>query len=213
MRTDHSDEQAVADLMATVRQASDRIDILVNDIWGGDELTEWQPFWTLDTGKGFALLDRAVRTHIITSRLVAPVLVAQKSGLIVEVTDGDHAGYRGSLFYDLAKSVYRVRELAREPLPLSKLRFQNERENRADQFVNARLVKVMQRDHKDDFSFIRGAVRDDARLYTPTIVIDQDQRMVNAECNCYFYGHHKLHKGPCEHMLALRRQSNQEQAH
>ena len=75
-----------------------RIDILVNDIWGGDEFTEWQPFWTLDTSKGFALLDRAVRTHIITSRLVAPVLVAQKSGLIVEVTDGDHAGYRGSLF-------------------------------------------------------------------------------------------------------------------
>ncbi len=101
---DHSYEQAVAALVTQVCGESQRIDMLVNDIWGGDELTDWQPFWTLETSRGFAMLDRAVRTHIITSRHVAPVLVAQKSGLIVEVTDGDHAGYRGSLFYDLAKN-------------------------------------------------------------------------------------------------------------
>ena len=49
------------------------------------------------------MLDRAVRTHIVTSRCAAPYMVEQNSGLIVEITDGDHAGYRGALFYDLAK--------------------------------------------------------------------------------------------------------------
>ncbi len=49
------------------------------------------------------MLDSAVRTHVVTSRFGAPLMVAQRSGLIVEITDGDHHGYRGALFYDLAK--------------------------------------------------------------------------------------------------------------
>lgn len=104
VRTDHSNADEVAALVSRVIDASGRIDILVNDIWGGDELTQWQPFWTLDTAMGFEMLDRAVRTHIVTNRCVAPYMVEQRSGLIVEVTDGDHHGYRGSLFYDLAKT-------------------------------------------------------------------------------------------------------------
>lgn len=104
VRTDHSRPDEVAALFSRVIDEFDRIDILVNDIWGGDDLTEWQPFWTLDASKGFELLDRAVRTHIVTSRYAAPYMVERKSGLIVEITDGDHSGYRGSLFYDLAKT-------------------------------------------------------------------------------------------------------------
>ncbi len=102
--TDHADEGAVERLVERVIDDSGRIDILVNDIWGGDELTQWQPFWTLDSSMGFEMLDRAVRTHVLTSRHVAPHMVERKSGLIVEITDGDHAGYRGTLFYDLAKT-------------------------------------------------------------------------------------------------------------
>jgi NAD(P)-dependent dehydrogenase (short-subunit alcohol dehydrogenase family) len=79
------------------------LDILVNDLWGGDQITEWQPFWTLDTAKGFRMLDSAVRTHIVTARYAAPLMIENKSGLIVEITDGDQSGYRGALFYDLAK--------------------------------------------------------------------------------------------------------------
>jgi NAD(P)-dependent dehydrogenase (short-subunit alcohol dehydrogenase family) len=104
VRTDHSDEGEVLALVERVIAESGRIDILVNDIWGGDDLTEWQPFWTLDSAKGFEMLDRAVRTHILTSRHVAPHMIERKSGLIVEITDGDHMGYRGTLFYDLAKT-------------------------------------------------------------------------------------------------------------
>ena len=104
VRTDHSDADQVVELFRRVIGESSRIDILVNDIWGGDDLTQWQPFWTLDAAQGFAMLDRAVRTHILTSRYGAPYMVERRSGLIIEITDGDHSGYRGSLFYDLAKT-------------------------------------------------------------------------------------------------------------
>lgn len=100
---DHSNADDVAALFERVVGECGRIDILVNDIWGGDDITEWQPFWTLDTAKGFEMLDRAVRTHIVTNRCAAPYMVERGSGLIVEITDGDHSGYRGTLFYDLAK--------------------------------------------------------------------------------------------------------------
>ena len=77
----------------------------MNDIWGGDALTEWgKSFWELSIAQGERLLERAVHTHIITSRHGAPLMVARNAGLIVEVTDGDTYGYRGNLFYDLAKN-------------------------------------------------------------------------------------------------------------
>ena len=104
VRTDHSVAEEVNALFERVISESGHVDILVNDIWGGDDITQWQPFWTLDATKGFEMLDRAVRTHILTSRYGAPHMVERKSGLIVEITDGDHLGYRGSMFYDLAKT-------------------------------------------------------------------------------------------------------------
>ena len=105
VRTDHTVEAEVEQLFAQVRAEAGRLDVLVNDIWGGDALTEWgTPFWELSTGQGLQLLERAVHTHIITSRHGAPLMVERNAGLIVEVTDGDTFGYRGNLFYDLAKN-------------------------------------------------------------------------------------------------------------
>jgi NAD(P)-dependent dehydrogenase (short-subunit alcohol dehydrogenase family) len=104
-RTDHTHEAEVETLFARVRAEHGRLDILVNDVWGGDELTEFgKSFWELTTPKGFTMLDRAVRAHILTSRHGAPLMIERNSGLIVEVTDGDKIGYRGNLFYDLAKT-------------------------------------------------------------------------------------------------------------
>ena len=105
VRTDHTVESEVERLFARVRAEHGRLDVLVNDIWGGDALTEWgSPFWTLSTAKGLEMLERAVHTHIITSRHGAPLMIERNAGLIVEVTDGDTPGYRGNLFYDLAKN-------------------------------------------------------------------------------------------------------------
>ena len=105
IRTDHTIEPEVEELFAGIRADYGRLDILVNDIWGGDALTEWEsPFWELSPAKGFKMLEGAVHSHIITSRHGAPLMVERNAGLIVEVTDGDTLGYRGNLFYDLAKN-------------------------------------------------------------------------------------------------------------
>ena len=105
VRTDHTVESEVERLFARIRKEQDRLDVLVNDVWGGDALTEWgSPFWTLSTARGLELLERAVHSHLITSRQGAPLMIERNAGLIVEVTDGDTLGYRGNLFYDLAKN-------------------------------------------------------------------------------------------------------------
>lgn len=107
VQVDHTDEAQVQALFARVQQEQGRLDILVNDVWGGDELTEWgKPFWQLDQSKGRLMLERAVHAHILTSRYGAPLMLGQRQGLIVEITDGDeelNRLYRGNLFYDLAK--------------------------------------------------------------------------------------------------------------
>ncbi len=110
VQVDHTIESQVEGLVARVRDEQGRLDVLVNDVWGGDELTEWgKSFWQLATDKGLEMLERAIHTHIITSRHAVPLMVDRNAGLIVEITDGDFQGYRGNLFYDLAKiSVIRL---------------------------------------------------------------------------------------------------------
>ncbi|MFB6820133.1 SDR family oxidoreductase [Streptomyces virginiae] len=106
VRTDHSDPEQVQALVARIATEQDgRLDVLVNSVWGGDALTDWEhPLWEQDLDQGLRLLRRAVETHVITSRYALPLMVARGSGLVVEVTDGNTARYRGSFFYDMAKS-------------------------------------------------------------------------------------------------------------
>lgn len=106
VRTDHSRPEDVRALVDRIAAEQDgRLDILVNSVWGGDPLTDWEhPLWEQDLDTGFLLLRQAVDTHVITSRYALPLLVARRGGLVVEVTDGNTARYRGSFFYDLVKS-------------------------------------------------------------------------------------------------------------
>ena len=108
VQVDHTDEGQVKALFEKVRAERGKLDILVNDVWGGDELSEWgKPFWELSIQKGLLMQQRGVHTHIITSHYAAPLMVeqgGQSPGLIVEITDGDKATYRGNLFYDLVKA-------------------------------------------------------------------------------------------------------------
>lgn len=105
VQVDHTIEAQVEALFECIRNEADSLDILVNDVWGGDELTEWgKPFWELSISKGLLMQQRAVYAHIVTSRYAAPLMVARGQGLIVEITDGDTMAYRENLFYDLAKA-------------------------------------------------------------------------------------------------------------
>ena len=105
MQIDHTQPQQVRELFARVKEESQGLDILVNDIWGGEELTEFgKTFWTVSLEKGFTMLERAVHTHIITAHFGAPLMFGRGRGLIVEITDGDSWGYRSNIFYDLVKT-------------------------------------------------------------------------------------------------------------
>ena len=122
VRVDHTVESEVAALCEQLKREQGRLDVLVNDVWGGDELTEFgQPFWKLAPDKGRLMLERGIFSHILTSRYAVPLMLERDRGLIVEITDGDSFGYRGNLYYDLVKlSVIRLafamsRELKRHP--------------------------------------------------------------------------------------------------
>ena len=102
VQVDHTVEDQVEGLFARVKAEHGRLDVLVN-VLGGDTPAEWKPFWKLSLAKGLGWLRQEVDSHIITNRYGAPLMVERRSGLIVEITDGDTIGYRASLFYDLVK--------------------------------------------------------------------------------------------------------------
>jgi NAD(P)-dependent dehydrogenase (short-subunit alcohol dehydrogenase family) len=96
---DHTDPKQVAALFERVGE----VDILINDIWGGDDLVEWgKKLWETKLEDGLTLIDRAIKTHIITSYYGLPRI--RSGGLVVEITDGDAFFYRGHFFYDLVKT-------------------------------------------------------------------------------------------------------------
>ncbi|MFI6977201.1 SDR family oxidoreductase [Embleya sp. NPDC050154] len=107
--TDHLDPERVRALIARIEAEQGRLDVLVNDIWGGEKLFAWDtPVWEHDLDDGLRLLRLAVETHVITNHYALPLLLRRPGGLVVEMTDGTNEynrdNYRVSLFYDLAKS-------------------------------------------------------------------------------------------------------------
>ncbi|HXG66471.1 MAG TPA: SWIM zinc finger family protein [Blastocatellia bacterium] len=115
----------------------------------------------------------------------------------------------GRAIYDLNKQVYRVRELSREPLPMERLRFANPREEWATQFLVQNAVQVDSA-RIDAFGMLTlaGSVRDKGKTFTPSLTIDQDERLLRADCTCNWHQQNKLYQGPCEHILAVRMQHN-----
>ena len=109
VQVDHLVSHEVSDLIARIRKAHGRLDILVNDVWGGEKLFEWnKPVWEHDLDNGLRLLDLGVRTHLITAHHALPLMIRRPGGFLVEMTDGtadyNGANYRNNPFYDLAKT-------------------------------------------------------------------------------------------------------------
>ncbi|MFC3572238.1 SDR family oxidoreductase [Streptomyces yaanensis] len=107
--TDHLVPAEVRALVDRIEAEQGRLDILVNDIWGGEKLFEWdRPVWEHDLDKGLHLLRLAVDTHAITQHHALPLLLRHPGGLVVEMTDGtaeyNRETYRVSFYYDLAKA-------------------------------------------------------------------------------------------------------------
>jgi NAD(P)-dependent dehydrogenase (short-subunit alcohol dehydrogenase family) len=110
VRVDHTEPAEVKQLVAAIKRRHKRLDILVNDVWGGDALTEFgKTFWTVNLDKGLRMLKQAIHSHIITSHYAVPLMLGRRKGIILEITDGDAFYYRGNIFYDLVKiSVIRL---------------------------------------------------------------------------------------------------------
>jgi NAD(P)-dependent dehydrogenase (short-subunit alcohol dehydrogenase family) len=109
--TDHLDEDRVRALVGRIQGEQGRLDILVNDLWGGEHLLVGSVFgkksWQTPLADGLRILELGVRSHMITAALALPLLIRSDAPLHVEVTDGTAAfnrRYRGNLYYDLAKN-------------------------------------------------------------------------------------------------------------
>ncbi|WP_425582437.1 SDR family oxidoreductase [Streptomyces synnematoformans] len=105
---DHLEVDRVRDLVARIERDHGRLDVLVNDVWGGEHLIEFDgKMWELDLDRGMRMLELGVQTHIITSHCALPLLLRTGGGLLIEVTDGTaeaNRAYRESFFYDLTKN-------------------------------------------------------------------------------------------------------------
>ncbi|MHA6792972.1 SDR family oxidoreductase [Pseudonocardia bannensis] len=108
VQVDHLVPEQVAALVGRIDAEQGRLDVLVNDIWGGEFLAEWdKPVWEHSLDDGLRLLRLAIDTHLITSRYALPLLIRRPGGLVVEITDGtaeyNAEHYRLNVYYDLAK--------------------------------------------------------------------------------------------------------------
>ena len=105
---DHRDDDQVRQLFERVQREQGRIDLLVNNAWGGHESFDGvfdAPFWQQPLAHWSTMIDGGVRNHLLASRHAAPLMVARGQGLIVTTTFYDAGQYlRGNLFYDLAKA-------------------------------------------------------------------------------------------------------------
>ena len=110
VRVDHTEPADVKNLVARIKRSHKALDILVNDVWGGDALTEFgKTFWSVNLDNGLRMLKQAIHSHIITSHYAVPLMLGRRRGIIFEITDGDAFYYRGNIFYDLVKiSVIRL---------------------------------------------------------------------------------------------------------
>jgi NAD(P)-dependent dehydrogenase (short-subunit alcohol dehydrogenase family) len=112
---DHEYPASVAELVGRIEGDQGRLDVLVNDIFGGDRYMEWdKPLWEHDWAGGLRMLQMGVHTHLITCRAAIPLMLRTAEtlgthGLVVEMTDGTseaNAEFRRNVgfYYDLVKA-------------------------------------------------------------------------------------------------------------
>lgn len=113
---DHTEPEQVAQLVQRIAERHGRLDVLVNDIFGGDRYMEWdKPLWEHDLHGGLRMLRMGIDTHLITSAIAIPLMLRTGGpGVLVEMTDGTssaNAEFRPGVgfYYDLVKaSVERI---------------------------------------------------------------------------------------------------------
>jgi NAD(P)-dependent dehydrogenase (short-subunit alcohol dehydrogenase family) len=110
LRVDHLEPDEVSDLVGRIDREQGRLDLLVNDIFGGDRYAEWdKKLWEHDLDGGLRMLRMGVDTHLITCTKALPLVLRGDGGLVVEMTDGTsefNSSFREGVgfYYDLVKA-------------------------------------------------------------------------------------------------------------
>ena len=90
VRVDHTVESEVEALFARIDRDHGRLDVLVNSIAGEDPMmAQWTSFWKTNLKNGEAILRQSLLSHIITAKHAALLMIRERRGLIVEVTEND----------------------------------------------------------------------------------------------------------------------------
>lgn len=108
---DHTDDGAVAELFARIDAEVGRLDVLVNNAWGGYErmveggrFTWSAPFWEQPGWRWDAMITTGVRSAFVASQFAAGAMVPAKRGLIVNVSHWAAQKRIGSTIYGIAKA-------------------------------------------------------------------------------------------------------------
>ncbi len=109
----------------------------------------------------------------------------------------------GRAVYDLKNNLWRARELSCEPLPLSSLRFSNQREAEANELLQHAEFNADVQENAEGTE-LNGEISYKAESYKVEAFIDSEARLQRAKCSCNFYQQNKLRQGPCAHILGLR---------
>jgi NAD(P)-dependent dehydrogenase (short-subunit alcohol dehydrogenase family) len=123
VRCDHTADAEVEALFARVSREQGRLDLLVNNVWGGYEHHDWSrfaaPFWEQPMRHWSGMFECGVKAHLVATRLAVPLMLPHRRGLIVLTTAWDRDRYLGNLFYDVAKAAVNRMAfgMARELLP------------------------------------------------------------------------------------------------
>jgi dehydrogenase/reductase SDR family protein 1 len=111
LKCDHRDDAQVEAVFRRIGDEQGRLDILVNNVWGGyenmmedGEFTWPRPFWRQPMWRWDAMFGAGVRAHYLASRLAAPMMIARRSGLIVNISFWAAQKHIGNVAYGVAKA-------------------------------------------------------------------------------------------------------------
>ncbi|MDN5203399.1 SDR family NAD(P)-dependent oxidoreductase [Fulvivirgaceae bacterium BMA10] len=104
---DHTNDQDIAQLAEKIQKETGRLDILVNNVWGGYEEYDGSlfelPIWDQSITRWDKMMNSGVRAHYTTVKFLSPLLIRSKKPLNVHISFGDENKFLGDVQYDVAK--------------------------------------------------------------------------------------------------------------
>ncbi|HEV8483546.1 MAG TPA: SDR family NAD(P)-dependent oxidoreductase, partial [Blastocatellia bacterium] len=111
LHCDHRDDQQVEAVFRQIAADHNRLDVLVNNVWGGyenmveDGVFTWsRPFWQQPRSRWDSMFQAGVRAHYVASQFAAEMMVSQRSGLIVNISFWAAQKHLGNVAYGVSKA-------------------------------------------------------------------------------------------------------------